>query len=141
MADLNSEIDSFVLKFRQLWSAGLDASLTLETHAGNACVDLKLNLGQHRPNLVAEYPKRAAPSRIRRAELFKRNENIDNKQTVDFIEAIINTKEDVVNVTEKVSDADDDTTMDVVAADSDIVREEKKVNMDHITENVGDFPI
>ena len=144
MAGLNNEIESFVLKFRQLWSAGLDANLTIETHAGIAWVDLKLNLGQHGPNPVAEYPKRATPSRIRRRErragLFKQNENIDNEQTVNCIGATDNTKVDVVNnlenVTEKVPDADDDAIMDVVAAENDIVREEIKVKVDHTTENV-----
>ena len=68
MVDVNKEIDSFVLKFRQLWSAGLDAHLDLETHAGNAWVGLKLNVGQYRPNPVGEFFKRASPSRIRRRE-------------------------------------------------------------------------
>ena len=46
MVGLNNEIESFVLKFQQLWSDCLDANLTLQTHAGNAWVDLKLNLGK-----------------------------------------------------------------------------------------------
>ena len=47
MGDMNMDLDSFFMKFKQLWREGLDAHLDLETHAGNAWVGLKLNFGQH----------------------------------------------------------------------------------------------
>ena len=40
-----TEVDSFVRKFHQLWKAGLTAHLDLDTHAGNAWVGLRVQLG------------------------------------------------------------------------------------------------
>ena len=57
-----TELDSFVQKFHQLWSAGHSAHLDLDTHAGIACVGLRVQLGhplhpthhrQHYKKLVA----------------------------------------------------------------------------------------
>ena len=39
------EIDRFVSKFKHLWSLGLDASIKVETHAGQAWVNLQVGLG------------------------------------------------------------------------------------------------
>ena len=69
MEDMNMELDSFFIKFKQLWRDGLDAHLDLETHAGNACVGLILNLGHHPSRLISEFQvKRSSPSRICRQE-------------------------------------------------------------------------
>ena len=42
----STELDTFVRKFHQLWNDGLTAHLDLDTHAGNAWVGLRLQLGQ-----------------------------------------------------------------------------------------------
>ena len=68
------ELDSFMQKFHQLWSAGVSAHLDLDTHAGRAWVGLRVQLG-HAPsslhhNLPHHFPppsqKHASPSRQRR---------------------------------------------------------------------------
>ena len=41
----NIEVDSFVTKFRQLWSAGYNATLTLDAVDGKVSVCLKSELG------------------------------------------------------------------------------------------------
>jgi hypothetical protein len=41
-----TDLDSFVKKFHQLLSEGLTALLDLDTHAGNAWVGLRVQLGQ-----------------------------------------------------------------------------------------------
>ena len=41
-----TELDTFVLKFHQLWNAGYNAHLDLDTHAGYAWVGLRVQLGQ-----------------------------------------------------------------------------------------------
>ena len=46
MAAGPNELQSFVNKFINLWQSGCEASLVLETKAGNAYVNLKLGLGQ-----------------------------------------------------------------------------------------------
>ena len=52
----DSELDSFVKKFKDLWQSGLDAHLVVDTHAGQAWVDLSVQLGhapgphQHQPH-------------------------------------------------------------------------------------------
>ena len=40
-----TELDSFIIKFRQLWKSGHDARLQVETKAGKADVALHLQLG------------------------------------------------------------------------------------------------
>lgn len=40
-----TELDTFVLKFKQLWNSGQTAHINLDTHAGNAWVSLHLQLG------------------------------------------------------------------------------------------------
>ena len=64
-----SELDSFVKKFQQLWNAGLNAHLDLDTSAGKAWVGLRLELG-HAPGLhqhqVHPTMKEESPSRQRR---------------------------------------------------------------------------
>ena len=41
------EIDAFVLKFKNLWQAGHNAHLDIDTQAGQAWVSLRLELGEH----------------------------------------------------------------------------------------------
>ena len=86
--------------------------MDIKTHAGNAWVDLKLNLGEYQPSQVVEFQKRLSPSRIRhrerRAALFKQNEDRGlEEQNSNFSESK-ETKEtvlisDSLNVTEKVA--------------------------------------
>ena len=45
-----NELDNFVKKFVSLWQSGCDASLHVETKAGNAFVSLHLGLGQAQPH-------------------------------------------------------------------------------------------
>ena len=40
-----TELDTFIHKFNQLWHSGLNAHLNLESHAGQACFGLHLQLG------------------------------------------------------------------------------------------------
>ena len=42
---LIKELDSFIQKFHQLWSPGVSAHLDLDTHAGEAWVGLRVQLG------------------------------------------------------------------------------------------------
>ena len=64
------EVDSLILKFKQLWKTGLDAHLDLHTHAGQAWVSLHVRLGhaqdqRHQGNY---FKSRNGLSRQRRRE-------------------------------------------------------------------------
>ena len=70
----SSELDTFIVKFRHLWKAGLDAHLDIESHAGQAWVGLHVRLG-HEPGPAQQHPPftphvdkktRDGPSRQRR---------------------------------------------------------------------------
>ena len=64
-----SELDTFVLKFKQLWKSGQDAHLDLESHAGKAWVGLRLRLGEEPgpSQKPSKLPKAtSSPSRDRR---------------------------------------------------------------------------
>ena len=64
------EINSFVSKFVNLWKSGLDASLKLESHAGQASLSISLGLGSfHETDEIEKKPyiaKKVSPSRARR---------------------------------------------------------------------------
>ena len=62
-----TELDSFVQKFHQLWKAGVTAHLDLDTHAGNAWVGLRVQLG-HVPGPVqhSSHHHRRGPAYQRR---------------------------------------------------------------------------
>ena len=66
-----TELDTFVRKFHQLWNDGLTAHLDLDTHAGNAWVGLRVQLGQvpgppHQPFPQQVQRKVESPARERR---------------------------------------------------------------------------
>ena len=69
-----TELDSFVQKFHQLWRAGLNAHLDLDTHAGNAWVGLRVQLGHvpgplhHQAPHTFSKKSQDSPSRQRRRE-------------------------------------------------------------------------
>ena len=64
------ELHSFIGKFVSLWQAGLDTSLTVKAHAGEARVHLQVGLGHAPPPPSAgcHAPFCQCPSRIRRRE-------------------------------------------------------------------------
>ena len=64
-----TELDTFIHKFHQLWQAGLTAHLDLDTHAGNAWVGLRVQLGHQVPGPPHQHqvhPHQASTSRARR---------------------------------------------------------------------------
>ena len=70
----SSELETFIVKFRNLWKAGLDAHLDIESHAGQAWVGLRVRLGPE-PGPAQQHPPfpphvdkktRDGPSRQRR---------------------------------------------------------------------------
>ena len=68
---LNTELDSFILKFKQLCQAGLDAHLAVDSQAGKVWVHLHVPLGQALGPSQEEQPtkirkNRNGPSRQRR---------------------------------------------------------------------------
>ena len=65
-----AEMNSFVGKFESLWKSGRDASLMFETHAGQACVTLRLGLGEHPHKQYQEQKlkKKVSPSQQRRRD-------------------------------------------------------------------------
>ena len=50
MAASSRELDSFIIKFRQLWKEGLNASLNVTSEAGKVSMSLSLVLEKERGN-------------------------------------------------------------------------------------------
>ena len=108
-----TELDSFVYKFHQLWSAGHSAHLDLDTHAGRAWVGLRVQLGHHAPrpphHLPNNFPhKKESPSRQRRRErraaAHQANaEKASNKEVAGEVAYIETAAEAIVDVDESVS--------------------------------------
>ena len=127
------EIDSFVLKFRNLCHAGLKATLTLEADNGQAFVSLKAGLGcllpPFPPPPTPVYPSHPrSPSYYRRQERRKattaaakqpsvagetltneRKENVDIKVLSEedmYSENVKDTKTEIVNIEKLAEQAD-----------------------------------
>ena len=105
-----SEVNSFVGKFVNLWKAGRDASLQLETHAGQACVVLRVGLGEH-PHQQPH--KKVSPARERRRKRRAAAQNAsaenagENGSIQDAEEA---SKEEIVTEKEAVEEAEHEKT-------------------------------
>ena len=123
----DSELDSFVKKFKDLWQSGLDAHLVVDTHAGQAWVDLLVRLGhapgpqQHQPhqpglqklskvrNGPARQHRRARRNAARRNAARLQNEESENKSIREEDEEVPNaSKKDTENVDAPVVQAEAD---------------------------------
>ena len=140
------ELDSFVKKFYQLWSAGYSAHLDLESHSGKAWVGLRVQLGHappghlHHPLRPAypqpHYRKPDSPSRQRRrdrraaarksdAEESSKKENAEEVDPIVIVEKAVH-EDNFVDLTrnqERESDQNDETL--VGAAEEAYVKDMK----------------
>ena len=64
------EIDSFVVKFKNLWKAGRNASLTMKVDSGKAEINLCVKDNDEIPRIPLPYPRqsRNGPAQQRRRE-------------------------------------------------------------------------
>ena len=118
----DSELDSFVKKFKDLWQSGLDAHLVVDTHAGQAWVDLLVRLGHapglqqhqpHQPGLQKLIKVRNGPARqhrrARQNAARLQNEESENKSIREEDEEVPNaSKKDTENVDAPVVQAEAD---------------------------------
>ena len=80
------ELNSFLLKFSQLWIGGQDAHLEFHSHAGNAWVGLRLNLGPYTgPPPRSNVSNSRSRRRDRRAAARKENDNSNVVKEDDVI--------------------------------------------------------
>ena len=87
-----NELDSFIQKFHQLWRAGQTAHLDVDTHAGQAWVGLRVQLGhasgpahQH----VPPPPRRRSPAYQRRQERRRRSACDRSEATATTTEIVV----------------------------------------------------
>ena len=107
-----TELDSFILKFRQLWKSGHDARLEVETKSGKACVALHLQLGDE-PGPNHGHGQKSSFTRARHSPARERR-RLRREETRHS-----NTLEVSGKTTEKV-----DNNKHVKYDDCDVVREE-----------------
>ena len=94
------ELDTFVRKFHQLWNDGITAHLDVDTHAGNAWVGLRVQLGQvpGPPHQHVQQPpqqihrKFESPSRKKRRAR-REAARAKNTEAVEAVETDIENKE------------------------------------------------
>ena len=119
-----TELQSFLLKFHQLWEAGVTAHLDLDTHAGQAWVGLRAQLGkvpgplhQHQQHQNVQATPHRSPAYHRRQERRKAAKtSAANATTVNTAEEAVMTRDAtaeiavdnvaVINVAEKVMNED-----------------------------------
>ena len=101
----SSELETFIVKFRHLWKAGLDAHLDIESHAGQAWVGLRVRLG-HEPGPAQQHPPftphvdkktRDGPSRQRRRtrRAAERAEQADQAKQVGQVEQAVDSSDHI----------------------------------------------
>ena len=95
------ELDSFIFKFKHLWRSGYDAHLNINTHAGQAWVDLRVRLGHaegpHHVNKAKNGPSRQR-RRERRAESRNQSNDASVEESAKVSEEVV---EDKTNDTNK----------------------------------------
>jgi hypothetical protein len=143
------EMNSFVGKFLNLWQSGRDATLQVETQTGQACVTLRLGLGEHPGQ---QHRKKASPSRQRRldrratarqvsAETVEPNANTENDEDGSKEEIRIG-KEATVKEAETVPTAVDEVStleanfkvFDEVCSNQAYENVDAKKNVDDVSE-------
>ena len=77
MAASSRELDSFIIKFRQLWKEGLNASLNVTSEAGKVSMSLSLVLEKERGNQT-DMSIGNSRDRRRKRRYEQRNHNINN---------------------------------------------------------------
>ena len=89
------DVQSFVRKFLLLWSSGRNASLTLNSMDGKACINMQLELGAYQPcengAYVQSNTKNFSPSRLRRRDRRLQDRNAAEK--VVITDNVINSPE------------------------------------------------
>ena len=131
------ELDSFVLKFKQLWRSGQSAHLDIDTCAGQAWVGLRVRLGQAQAVPSSLRRTRDGPARqrrrARRADAKEKEVEEASNNEVEGQQDAENAGEDLLDNSEKEGEAgqasnsenavDDDPTEEVV----EIVEEDPAV--------------
>ena len=85
-----TELQTFIFKFHQLWEAGVTAHLNLDTHAGQAWVGLRVQLGQA-PGPGHEQPRNFPQPRTHRSPSYYRRQERRKaaKAADDAVEATV----------------------------------------------------
>ena len=138
----DSELNSFLLKFRQLWRAGYDAHLDVKSHAGQAWIGLHVRLGHAQGPLYQDHVRnvnkaRNGPSlqrrRKKRADARKQAEEAFKKETTDGVDNLIEESDDII-VIEKV------TTDSAEKPIKEKDESEKDLNKHNILDTCGFLP-
>ena len=131
----NLELDSFINKFKVLWNSGLDAHLELNTHAGQAWVNLRVRLG-HAPGPSYQFPppekrSRNGPARQRRRE----KRAAERAATAEKVEH--GAEEATNHNAEKATSYAADASVEIIPNDDDVTEEVMDVVNDIESENIG----
>ena len=137
-----AEIESFLVKFQNLWRSGCDATLTVDAHAGQASVSLKVGLGKAPFLKPAPFPFRSqknqnGPSRQRRRakrEAFRLNAVEADKAQVEDTEAAAGEEAD--NVSSKVEVTEKATKNESLVTD-EFCSDEIYVDQNEVTEEAA----
>ena len=112
----NSELDSCINKFKNLWESGLDAHLVIDAHAGHAWVDLRVRLGHapgpphHQVHQQATLQSRNGPSQQRRRE---RRAQERNQAEAEEASKVLAEKVNVENETDSVEAEKEESVCEV----------------------------
>ena len=127
------EINSFVQKFHQLWNDGFSAHLDMDTHAGEAWVGLRVQLGHLHHHLQPSFSKDSPSRRRRRA----RREAELNSKTEEVLTKANTEKVEINPTTDKVV-SDENIDAEEATSNQDFKRSEDSGHPDQSNENNTD---
>ena len=131
----DNELQSFVFKFNQLWKAGVSAHLDLDTHAGQAWVGLRVQLGHHPDPVHHHQPHHYKPRGSHRGPAYNRRQH---RRKAARAAGVVS--EAVVTEAEKASVLENETTIAEEASKKNGTEEvnNKKKNADEATPKNSD---
>ena len=133
MTAVHYELHSFVNKFVSLWQSGCDASLHIESKAGNAFLNLQLGLGQAKAHPHAGCHRKGGPARQRR----RAKREAERQARVTAEQAVMNEKATTDDETEKeaekvVTEAEvEKSNLEKDISEKDIVLEKGKITAEN----------
>ena len=128
-----TELDTFIQKFHQLWQAGVTAHFDLDTHAGNAWVGLRVQLGHDVPGPI-HHPvhrqsfRRSSSSRDRRRARRLAAREQTNSEAAG--EAVVTSEQGATEIR--------DSTVKPMNAENDANIDESEEETEKVTEKATD---
>ena len=142
------ELNAFIWKFHQLWQAGLTAHLDVDTHAGNAWVGLRVQLGHYVPGPIHRHVNpppsfsQSSSRQRRRARRMAAREQENNTAAEEAVTTPVKeaATEEVVKASAEVGEKSEEANAVTHIAENCAEKEISDEDIENVAEKANDFP-